>query len=153
MRKKNHHSRLSKLEHVREALPRLRRHLLRGRLPASNGMNKKLKGIGVDVVDTERFRALTGASRAKFVARAFTPLELKYCEKSDDSAERLAGTFAAKEAVFKAVGGQHFLSYEIRRNKEGKPEVWQKGKRKSSVLLSISHTKGYALAVAVAVKK
>jgi len=112
---------------------------------------KKLKGIGVDVVDVERFRTIKGASRSRLLARAFTPRELAYSKQRGNAAEYLAGTFAAKEAAFKAAGGSHFLNYEIRRDKKGKPQVWQKGKRKKSVLVTISHGKGYALAVAVSV--
>jgi holo-[acyl-carrier protein] synthase len=60
-------------------------------------------GIGVDVVEIERFRtslARTPAMRE----RIFTPIELAYVKPKLDPVPSLAARFAAREAVMKAMG-------------------------------------------------
>jgi holo-[acyl-carrier protein] synthase len=60
-------------------------------------------GIGVDVVEIERFRtslARTPAMRE----RIFTPVELAYVKPKLDPVPSLAARFAAREAVMKAMG-------------------------------------------------
>lgn len=61
-----------------------------------------VKGIGVDMVnisEIERFMKQQG-----FVKHTFTKQEAAVSEEVPNSAEYLAARFAAKEAVFKAVG-------------------------------------------------
>ena len=96
-----------------------------------------LRGVGIDVVETTRFRALSVPSRKRFIERTFTTQERRYCEDRTDSLVRFAGTLAAKEAVFKALGKGHVLDFEVRRTKSGTPQVWRKGKRISRILVSI----------------
>jgi holo-[acyl-carrier protein] synthase len=110
-----------------------------------------LQGVGVDIVKVRRFKRLSGARFAHVRAKLFTPREQEYCLRFKDAATHFAGTFAAKEAAFKAHGGTKlFTDYEIRRNKAGKPQVWKKGRRLSSLVLSISHAGEFAVAVACA---
>ena len=59
--------------------------------------------IGVDIVDVARFRRLDYSSSKRFYERVFTPKEIKYCLSYEDSAPHFAATFAAKEAVYKAM--------------------------------------------------
>ena len=93
------------------------------------------------------------ASKSRFLSNTFSPHELAYCFSFKDYSPHLAGTFAAKEAVHKALGtsGTPLSSLEIRRQKNGQPAVWIKGRFQKSILVSISHTK--ALAVAAAFRK
>ncbi|MSU74108.1 4'-phosphopantetheinyl transferase superfamily protein [Candidatus Kaiserbacteria bacterium] len=67
-----------------------------------------------------------------------------------DSARHLAGTFAAKEAVRKTFGDKSALisSFEIQREKSGKPSVWIKGKRSRKISISITHTAKITCAMA-----
>jgi holo-[acyl-carrier protein] synthase len=63
-------------------------------------------GIGVDVVDLERFDSVL-QRRANFVDRVFTADERSYCDRGKTStgrSQRYAARFAAKEAVMKALG-------------------------------------------------
>ncbi len=87
-----------------------------------------------------------------FVGRTGTETERAYCETVADTDERYAGTFAAKEAVRKATGelARSFLEVEVRRNDQGKPEVWNDGARRDDIQISISHSAGVAVAVAIA---
>ena len=60
-------------------------------------------GIGIDVVDIERFR--TSLQRTPSMRlRLFTPSELAYVEPQVDPVPSLAARFAAREAVMKALG-------------------------------------------------
>jgi holo-[acyl-carrier protein] synthase len=60
-------------------------------------------GIGVDVVEIERFR--TSLARTPSMReRLFTPVELDYVAPKSDPVPSLAARFAAREAVMKALG-------------------------------------------------
>ena len=60
-------------------------------------------GIGVDVVEIERFR--TSLARTPSMReRLFTAVELAYVEPKVDPVPSLAARFAAREAVMKALG-------------------------------------------------
>ena len=60
-------------------------------------------GIGVDVVEIERFR--TSLARTPSMRqRLFTAVELAYVEPKADPVPSLAARFAAREAVMKALG-------------------------------------------------
>ena len=64
-----------------------------------------VKGVGIDLVEIRRIRELmeknTGGA---FVRRTFTDAERKEASQRHDPAVYYAARFAAKEAVFKAVG-------------------------------------------------
>jgi holo-[acyl-carrier protein] synthase len=60
-------------------------------------------GVGIDVVDLERFRTLL-SRRSAAPRRLFTEAEQAYASSSSDPAKRLAARFAAKEATMKALG-------------------------------------------------
>lgn len=104
--------------------------------------------LGVDVVGIERFRDVLERSPG-FERRFFSPAELAYCAKAKDRASRLAGTFAAKEAVMKALGLTPAVAWagriEITRSSDGKPAARVGDVQ---VEVSISHDAGVALAVA-----
>lgn len=80
----------------------------------------------------------------------FTDEERSYCLSYKDSAIHFAGIFAAKEALCKASGASIILSkFEIKHLESGQPEVWIKGKRARSYLISVTHEKTLAFAVAI----
>jgi holo-[acyl-carrier protein] synthase len=62
-----------------------------------------IKGVGVDAVDIERFRASL-ARTPSMRERLFTAEELAYVAPKVDPAPSLAARFAAREAVMKAMG-------------------------------------------------
>lgn len=110
-----------------------------------------ISGIGIDIVETERFRETLRDARDQFMQNTFSDVERTYCSSYQDSAIHFAGTFAAKEAVKKATGEFSFPLHEIeiRRDPSGKPETYIKGRRDTSILVSISHTDTTACAVAM----
>lgn len=116
-------------------------------------------GIGNDIIEIERIRSSLTQYGQRFLDRLFTPQEQLYCLGHQDPAIRFAGRFAAKEAVVKALGtgftqGVTWLDIEILNDPKGKPEArlstrLQKQMGAMHVLLSISHCREYASAVAL----
>lgn len=110
----------------------------------------KVKALGVDAVDVKRFIPFVRNRRHRFLTNTYSPEELRYCFSFTDTALHLAGTFAAKEAVFKTLGKNAALSsIEVRRSKNGSPAVWMNGRRQKSIMISISHTADIAVACAL----
>ncbi len=107
--------------------------------------------LGVDVVDVARFRTMLERSPG-IAARFFTDDERAYCDASPDPQLRLAGTFAAKEAVMKACGLTPAPAWarriRITREASGRPAATVEGRAPVSV--SISHDGPVAVAVALA---
>lgn len=60
-------------------------------------------GIGIDLVDVGQISGLLKRMKSGPIAKMFTENELIHAERAVDKAEYLAGRFAAKEAVFKAI--------------------------------------------------
>ena len=76
-------------------------------------------GVGIDVVDVARF-ARTLERTPSLRGRLFTEAE------RDLSVESLAGRFAVKEALAKALGapaGMHWHDCEVHRGADGRPHV------------------------------
>ena len=115
-----------------------------------------MKGLGTDIIEIERIKNAYIRYGKKFLDRIYTPREQLYCLSHKNPAEHLAVRFAAKEAVAKAMGtgfqkGLSFLDIEIINNQDGKPEVVlsnQCSYFNSPILISLSHCKEYALALA-----
>ena len=63
-----------------------------------------VRGIGIDVVQVDRIKGSLERFGARFEARVFTDAELEYSRRHKDPLPHLAARFAAKEALFKAIG-------------------------------------------------
>ena len=111
----------------------------------------QIGGIGVDIAEVGRFRTLVKQKKPYKLDKMFNRAEKEYCFSYRDPAPHFAGTFAAKEAVLKAQGDRSvpFDVIEIRRQREGKPDVWIRGRRSQVFLVSISHTRSLACAIAL----
>jgi holo-[acyl-carrier protein] synthase len=115
--------------------------------------------IGVDLVDIDRIVAVLGRFPDRFRQRVLTERERRYVGRR---VERIAGRWAAKEAISKVLGlgvrGVGWREIEILPNPAGAPQVYLHGRaarRASSmglddVTVSISHERRMAVAVAVA---
>ena len=105
-------------------------------------------GVGIDIVEIARIKK--ALKRERFVRRILTEREEVYCT----TPMRVAGRWAAKEAVIKAVGVELLMkNIEILNNPLGQPQVRindpnYDGKR-LKVFVSITHEKTHAAAVAV----
>ena len=107
-------------------------------------------GIGVDIVEIRRFRDLTEDS--PFFHRVFTEQELDYCLRYSDASPHLAAIFAGKEAVVKALRGKTAISMksiEICHEPNGMPRVKLCQLPEIKILLSLAHSKEYAVAIAL----
>jgi holo-[acyl-carrier protein] synthase len=76
-------------------------------------------GIGIDVVDIERFR-ISLQRTPSMRTRLFTPSELAYVEPQVDEVPSLAARFAAREAVMKSLG---FHEVWVERAESGMPSL------------------------------
>ncbi len=123
-------------------------------LPAS------VVGIGVDIVDIERFAAVI-ARTPTFVSRIFTTEESEGSEGRQRTAQSLAARFAAKEAVAKVLVRTHGLQWhhcEVVTDSDGNPDLRLTGTVAAAALalgisrwhLSLSHDGGHAIAYVVA---
>ena len=123
----------------------------------------KILGIGVDVVNNKRIRALV--NNRHFISRTFGPKELKLSEKKINKTNYFAKRFAAKEALSKSIGtgfrkDLNFKDIEILNDKLGKPFFFKTKKidriinkkfktKKYNLFLSISDEKDYSVAFSI----
>ncbi len=114
------------------------------------------KGLGVDIIEVSRFRKMPHVQHPDFYRNIFTKKELEYCLSKSDPYQHFAVRFAAKEAVAKATGKSVYDAkmIEITNNRDGRPIVSIRGKTdKKKVILSLAHTRDYAIAFALYLKK
>ena len=87
-------------------------------------------GIGIDIIELTRIEK--AASKAAFLQRVYTERELLLYGERGESISVLAGCFAGKEAVSKALGtgfsGFWPSDVEILRDQQGRPYVVLHGK-------------------------
>lgn len=117
---------------------------------------------GVDLIEIARIQQAIERNGDRFLQRVFTPLELELCA---GRAESLAGRFAAKEAIAKALGtgiwrhGINWKDIEIQRDMaSGAPVLQLHGQAKkyaaksqlSEWSVSVSHSTNQAIAFVVA---
>jgi phosphopantetheine--protein transferase-like protein len=126
-------------------------------------MPRKSKGkfhVGIDIERVDRFGKRDSSQR--FFSRNFTRKEIAYCMSKATPSHHFAGTFAAKEAVLKAVDGLTARrlgasSFEISHRENGVPIVTYSGSQPEiegiEIRVSISHTAEYAVAVAIAMSR
>ncbi len=114
---------------------------------------------GIDLIEVPRFESQSPEIRRRFIERVFTAAERAYC---GDNAQHLAGRFACKEAVSKAlgvgIGKVGWQDIEILNDDSGRPclylhgeaaaEAERQGLKQWSV--SITHLKSMAAASVVA---
>jgi len=119
---------------------------------------------GVDIIEIDRIKQAIITWQDKFINRVFTRKEFYYCKTKSNPYPHLAARFSAKEAVLKSLGNFNVLNVklkdiEILNTTNGKPEVILHNCIKKycnenniSIELSLSHTKTFAMANAIAIK-
>lgn len=120
-----------------------------------------LLGLGIDAVDVARLDRVL-ARRPRLEARLFTAGELAYGRHLANPGPALAGRFAAKEAVMKALGcglgAFDWWDVEVQRLQGGQPALLVRGRAAelagargvTSWQVSITHTDAVACAVVAA---
>ncbi len=123
-----------------------------------------LFGCGVDVVELSRFRQALARGGEPFMRRIFTAQEAAYARaRRPTMLLHLAGRFAAKEAVIKALSqvdptrAPAMNQVEVRNDRLGRPSIVlhdrPRARRKRVRLhISLSHVDTVAVASAIAIR-
>lgn len=122
----------------------------------------QIVGTGVDIIEVSRIKQAAKKWSNKFLKRIFTDDELDYASGKSIPYQHLAARFAAKEAVLKAIGDStihriEWKNVEILNDEHGRPLVNLSGQAKkikqqkniSDIIISMSHTRTYAVANAI----
>lgn len=122
-----------------------------------------VRGIGLDIVEIQRIADAIERHGHVFIDRLCRQGEARTIANPTVLAQHVAGLFAAKEAVLKALGtgwaeGLTPRQVEIERNPQGRPQVKLHAAARhraeelsiARIHLSITHDRGVAAAVAVA---
>jgi holo-[acyl-carrier protein] synthase len=136
-----------------------------GSLPCAAAARKAgrvIVGVGLDLVRVERVAGLLARRGDRALSRLFTADEVRRCRGSRNPAESFAARFAAKEAVFKALGtgwgrGGAWTDVEVVSGPGGEPAVRLSGAAARAAAargadrlhLSLTHADGTAAAVVV----
>lgn len=123
----------------------------------------KIIAHGIDLVDFGRIESMLERHGSRFLDRIFTEREQSDADSTKNRTEKLAGRFAAKEAILKLLGTGWrgkiaWTDIEITNNSMGQPTVEFSGEVKrlaresqiEQVTLSITHTANFAIASVVA---
>jgi holo-[acyl-carrier protein] synthase len=109
--------------------------------------------LGCDITDIPRIKKSREKHGKTFLDTILTKAEQEIYYKRGESASFLAGRFAAKEAVSKAlgtgIGKVGFTDIEILPDERGQPHLTVKGCTFSKCEISISHSGDYAIAVCI----
>ncbi|BCZ49144.1 holo-[acyl-carrier-protein] synthase [Clostridium gelidum] len=116
-------------------------------------------GIGTDIIEIHRIEKIMMRT-SSFIEKSFTNNEIEYFKSKGLKGNVIAGNFAAKEAISKALGtgfrGFGLKDIEVIRDKLGKPVVNLSCKiyelleiKEFNIYVSISHSKENAIAYAV----
>lgn len=116
---------------------------------------------GVDIIKISRIDKLLKSKKDLFLNRVFTEKEIEYINKKANSPNTVAGLYAAKEAISKAlgtgIGKIAFRDMEINHDSNGKPLVTISCEKDALLKelginrfdLSISHDGDYAVAFVI----
>ncbi len=117
--------------------------------------------VGIDIIEVDRVRKVFAHHGERFLKRVFTETEIRQCR---GRVEKLAGRFAAKEAISKALGtGIHGVAWremEVVQLRSGRPSVRLHGnaKRRADALgltafdVSMADLAHLSIAIAVGVQ-
>ncbi|MCK9537075.1 MAG: holo-ACP synthase [Bacilli bacterium] len=115
-----------------------------------------MRNIGIDIVENKRFNAFIDNPRkySRILSAKEKDLFVQITNKSR-KLEYLAGRFAAKEAVIKALAHTGYsFSYtaiSVLNRSDGSPYVELENGTEFKILLSLSHSKDNSVAVAILV--
>jgi len=130
---------------------------------AVNRQRSFIHKVGTDLVEVTRIENLLRENEA-LQQSVFTPEELRYSRRKHHPFQHFAARFAAKEAVFKALGtglsgDLDWRDVEVRNERSGKPILRLSGTTAIKAndfgmvdsFVSMSHTEQYAIALVLLV--
>ena len=116
-------------------------------------------GLGIDIIEIKKLHDALDRNGNRLKNRTFTKTEIRYCEKHTNKYQHYAARFAAKEAVFKALGtgwsqGVGWHDVDVCNLPTGNPQLLLSGKAYSIATklgatkfwISLSHSDQYAVA-------
>ena len=119
---------------------------------------------GIDLIECERIREIWRRHGDRLTDRLLTPAESAYVRRHRNFVPRLAGRFAAKEAVLKVLGTGWrgkvaWQDMQILNDGDGRPHLELAGECQriahelgiTDILISITHTENYAAATAIGI--
>ncbi len=125
----------------------------------------EIAGIGTEIVECLRIRRMIEDHGEQFLRRVFTDEEIRFCQTRRHATEHFAARWAAKEAVFKALGtsGRNGIWTDIetkivgtgsmKANLGGTTHEIMEARGIREVLLTMAFCRAYATATAIALRK
>lgn len=114
--------------------------------------------VGIDIIEIKRIERLFSANEG-FLKKIYTENEVAYCNGRKNKYQHFAARFAAKEAMFKALGTgwagtMKWNDIELLNDELGRPYLNLYGsvkktadeKRIGAIAVSVSHCQDYAIA-------
>lgn len=124
-----------------------------------------LLGLGADLIEIERIRGVMERHGDRFIDRILTEEEKAYCASMKFPHKHIAARFAAKEAVskcfttgigkefgWKSVSVYHGPRHEPLARLDAQAQALLAQVGGTHVMLTLSHTENYAMAVAALVR-
>ena len=122
-------------------------------------------GIGTDIIEVARIRSVMLRHGDRFIERILTEEERAYCAGMAHPHKHIAARFAAKEAVskcfttgigaelgWKSISVYHGERHEPKVRLDAQGEALLAHVGGTHVMLTLSHTENYAMAVAAVVR-
>ena len=124
-----------------------------------------IAGIGTQVLECARVRKLLQRHGEVFLHQVFTDREVRFCNRRTHATEHLTAFWAAKEAVFRALGtswrrGMIWADVEVVKELGAGPMVVIRGKtvevmaakKVADIMLTTAQCRAFATATAIAVR-
>ncbi len=121
-------------------------------------------GLGTQVMECARVRQLLDEHADAFLKQVYTDREVRFCNGKKQTTEQYTALWAAKEAVFRALGttwkrGMSWTDVEVVSDNGGPPHAVVSGATRelmaargvNHVLLTMAFCRSFATATAVAV--
>ena len=121
-------------------------------------------GLGTQVMECARVRQLLDEHADAFLTQVYTDREVRFCNGKKQTTEQYTALWAAKEAVFRALGttwkrGMSWTDVEVVSDNGGPPHAVVSGATRelmaargvNHVLLTMAFCRSFATATAVAV--
>jgi len=125
----------------------------------------EIVGIGTQVMECARVRGLIEQHGEAFLKQVYTDREVRFCNGKKQTTEQFTALWAAKEAVFRALGttwkrGTNWADVEVVCDNGGPPQVVVTGSTRelmdargvNQVVLTTAHCRAFATATAMALK-
>lgn len=123
----------------------------------------EILGLGTQVMECARVRRLLDEHADAFLKQVFTPREVRFCHDRKQTTEQFTALWAAKEAVFRALGttwrrGTNWTDVEVLCEPGAAPQVLVTGatgelraaRGVNHILLTMAFCRSFATATAVA---